>query len=247
MDPDWPRPLALIRPRPPLLKARRDYIRSPGFCLCSPHGCHCPEVRRQQRRRRPEAPARRRARDAHPRAGPRRRRGRLGDGRHHRRSARHGEAGLRQPRSPRARHAALRRRAHLDGAALDGDPRAGRRRHQLHRQPVRHHHQRPPRRRAHHRGAPVPRAGRARARQDRRHRRLPGRLLQEGGHDARAAAAATRPRWRWRRRSTPSTARSAPTSTASTRPTRASSRRRGASARSRTKRRRRWPKRARRC
>ena len=53
-------------------------------------------------------------------------------------------------------------------------------------------------------------------------RRLPGRLLQEGGDDARDAAAATRPPWPWRRRSTPSTARSVPTSTACIRPTRAS-------------------------
>ena len=56
---------------------------------------------------------------------------------------------------------------------------------QLHRQPVGHHHQRSPRRRAHHRGAAVPRAGRAGARQDRRHRRLPGRVVPARGDDAR--------------------------------------------------------------
>ena len=60
-----------------------------------------------------------------------------------------------------------------------------RRRDQLHRQPVGHHHQRPARRRAHHRGAAVPGAGRARARQDRGHRRLPGRVVPQGGDDAR--------------------------------------------------------------
>ena len=138
-------------------------------------------------------------------------------------------------------------RAHLDGAALDGHPRAGRRRHQLHRQPVRHHHQRSPRRRAHHRGAAVPRPGRARARQDRRRSPAIRACPTDGSDDARPR------RQRYDRRRdgggarTPSTARSARTSTASTPPTRASSRRPGASARSPTRRRRRWPRRARKC
>ena len=118
---------------------------------------------------------------------------------------------------------------------------------QLHRQPVGHHHQRSPRRRAHHRGASVPRPGRARARQDRRHRRLSGRVVPPRGDDARPRRQRHdrgRDGGRARRRRT---ARSARTSTACTRPTRASCRRRGASARCRTRRRRRWPSRARRC
>ncbi len=56
---------------------------------------------------------------------------------------------------------------------------------QLHRLAVRDRDERRAHERAHRRGAPVPRAGRAGARQGRDRRRLPGRLLQEGGHDAR--------------------------------------------------------------
>ena len=145
-----------------------------------------PEIRRLQRRGRHADPAGRRSRDADAARRPGRRRGRVGDGRHHRRAARARQAGVAEPRPPRAGHAADRRRADLDGAAVDGDSRTGRRRDQLHRQPVRHHHQRSPRRRPHHRGPAVPRPGRARARQDRRHRRLSGRLLPARGHHARA-------------------------------------------------------------
>ena len=68
-----------------------------------------PEVRRQQRRGRRAHSSGRRARDANEGAGPRRRRGRVGDGRHDRRAARAGQAGVAEPRPPRARHAADRR------------------------------------------------------------------------------------------------------------------------------------------
>ena len=54
---------------------------------------------------------------------PRRRRRRLGHGRHHRRAARPRRAGQPAAARPRARHAAHRRRADLDGAARDGDRR----------------------------------------------------------------------------------------------------------------------------
>ena len=151
-----------------------------------------------------------------------------------------------EPRSPRARHAADRGRAHLDGAAVDRHPRIGWRRHQLYRQPVRHHHQRSPCRRAHHRSAAVSRPGRARARQDRRRRGLPGRVVPPRGDDARprrqrydrcrdggcARCGVLRNllgrRWRLLRRSARRTGGH------------------GASARSRTRKRRRWPSRARR-
>ena len=92
--------------------------------------------------------------------------------------------GVAQSGSARARHAAVCRRAHFDGAAVDGHPRAGRRRDQLHREPVGHHHQRSPRRCAHHRGAAVPRPGRTLARTRRRDRRLPGRVVPPRGDDA---------------------------------------------------------------
>jgi aspartate kinase len=60
------------------------------------------------------------------RAGrPRRCRRRLGDGRHDRRAPVDGQAGVAESRPARARHAAVGRRAHLDGAAVDGDPRLG--------------------------------------------------------------------------------------------------------------------------
>ena len=68
----------------------------------------------------------------------------------------------RRAAASRARHARLDRRARDDGAALDRDPRARARRDQLHREPVRHPHQRPALRRAHHRGAPASHPGRAR-------------------------------------------------------------------------------------
>ena len=93
--------------------------------------------------------------------------------------------GLREPGSPRTRHAALGRRAHLDGARLDGAQRARRAGGQLHRLAVRHRHERRPHERAHRRGAAVPRAGRARPRPGRDRGRLPGRVVPQGGDDAR--------------------------------------------------------------
>ena len=117
---------------------------------------------------------------------PRRRRRRLGDGRHDRRAARARPQGQREPLAARAGHAPLRRRAHLDGPPLDGARGARGAGGQLHRLAVGDHHERRPRERAHHRGAPVPRAGRAGARARRDRRRLPGRLVQARGHDARA-------------------------------------------------------------
>ena len=59
-----------------------------------------------------------------PPARPRGRGRRLGNGRHHRRPADAGQEGLAEPRPPRAGHAAVGGRAHLDGAAVDGDSRA---------------------------------------------------------------------------------------------------------------------------
>ena len=69
-------------------------------------------------------------------------------------------------------------------ALLDGAERARRARGQLHRLAVGHHHERRPHERAHRGGAAVPRTGRARPRQGRDRGRLPGRLVQEGSHDA---------------------------------------------------------------
>ena len=62
------------------------------------------------------------------------------DGRHHRRAARPRRAGLAAAARPRARHAAHRRRAHLDGAARDGDRQPRSDRAIVHRQPGRRHH-----------------------------------------------------------------------------------------------------------
>ena len=95
-------------------------------------------------------------------------------------------AGHREPRPPRAGHAALGRRAHLDGAAVDGAQRARRARRSA--SPARSPASSPTTptpTRASSRCGPYPRPGRAGARQGRDRRRLPGRLVQEGGHDAR--------------------------------------------------------------
>ena len=58
---------------------------------------------------------------------------RLGDGRHDRRAARRSRRRSPSPAPARARHAAHRGRADLDGAALDGDHRPGPRRDLVHR------------------------------------------------------------------------------------------------------------------
>ncbi len=150
------------------------------------HGSRRPEIRRQQRGRRDEASSRRGTGALDEAAGSRRGGRGLCDGRHHRRSARPGEAGVGQPRSARARHAVVGRRAHLDGSPLHGAARAGRRRHQLHRQPVRNHHERSSRRRPHRRGASVQGAGRARPGPHRRRCGLSGRVVPPGGDDARS-------------------------------------------------------------
>ena len=154
--------------------------------------------------------------------GPRRGRRGLRDGRHHRRAARAGQAGLAEPRPPRARHAALGRRAHLDGAALDGAPRAA----------AATRSASPAASRA---SSPTiatstrasSRCGRSASRTSSRAARSSSspatRACPTGARSRRSgAAAATRPRSRWPRRSAPSAARSTPTSTASTPPTRAS-------------------------
>ena len=142
------------------------------------------EVRRQLRRRRrqdPEGGGQDRSRQG-VRQG--RGRGRLRHGRHDRRAAGARQAGRGEPRPARARHAALRRRAHRDGARLDSAQRPRHPRRQLHGLAVGHRDQRRPRQRAHRRSAAVPRAGRAGARQGRHRGRLSRRLVQEGSHDA---------------------------------------------------------------
>ena len=73
-------------------------------------------------------------------AGQRRRRGRLRDGRHHRRAARPRRAGDAAAAAARARHAAHRRRADLDGAAGDGDRPARPQGAVVHRLPGRRDH-----------------------------------------------------------------------------------------------------------
>ena len=96
---------------------------------------------------------------------PRGRRGRVGDGRHHRRADRPRPAGHPAARRPRARHAAHRRRADLDGAAGHGDRQPRPRGPVLHRQPGRRHHRLRPRQGPHHRrhAGPDPRRRSTRA------------------------------------------------------------------------------------
>ena len=88
--------------------------------------------------------------------------------------------------APRAGHAAHVRRADLHGAAFHGAARAGGAGHQLHREPERHHHRRRPLPGAHRRGPAVPHPRGAGAGEGGHRRRLPGRLAEPGGHDARA-------------------------------------------------------------
>ena len=103
-------------------------------------------------------------------------------------------------RRPRARHAAHRGRAHLDGAARDGDrqPRPGG--PVVHRQPGRRDHRQRARQGQDHRRHPRPHRAGARGGRDRDRRRLPGRQPgHQGHHHARAGAAPTPPRSRWPR------------------------------------------------
>ena len=123
----------------------------------------------------------------------------------------------------RARHAAHRRRADLDGAALDGDQRARARGASRSPAPGRHRHRHRARQGADHRDAGRPRPGRARraarSRSSRASRESrpgatittlgPRRLRRDGGRARRRAAA-------------PTSARSTPTSTASSPPIRGS-------------------------
>ena len=167
---------------------------------------------------------------------------RLRDGRHHRRAARPGPPGQPAAARPRAGHAAHRRRAHLDGAAGDGDPQprlrgplvhrlAGRRDHHLVARPGPHH-------RRHARAGCAPRWTRARSPSwpaSRASRRTPRTSPRWAG------AARTPPRSRWPRRCTPTSARSTPMWTACSPPTRGSCRTPGTSSRSPTRRCSSWP------
>ena len=152
------------------------------------HGHRGSEVRRQLRRERREARTRRRQGRRGASGGRRGRRRHLGDGQDDGRAARAREAGRREPAAPRARYAAHDGRARLDGAAVDGHPEARRARDLVHRLAERHHHERSALRRAHPRGTAASHRGRARARQGRHRRGLPGHELPPRDHDA-------RPRW----------------------------------------------------
>ena len=110
---------------------------------------------------------------------------RLGDGRHDRPARRPRTAGVEQPGSARARHAADRRRAHLGRARLDGDQRPRPQRRLVHRLAGRDRDRHEPRQGAHRRDAARPRARGARRGPDRDRGRLPGRLDRQGRDHAR--------------------------------------------------------------
>ena len=153
-------------------------------------------------------------------------------------------AGQRRCRRPRARHAAHRRRAHLDGAAGDGDPDPRLPGPVLHRLAGRRHH------RLHataRRGSSTSRPGRIRQALDegahRDRRRLPGRQPGHQGHHHPRPRRLRHHRRRARRGArAPRSARSTPTSTASSPPTRGSCPTPAGSDASPTRRCSRWPR-----
>ena len=145
------------------------------------------------------------------------------------------------PAAARARHAADRRRAHLDGAAGDGRRQPRPRGAVVHRQPGRRHHRRPPRQGQDHRRHARPHRGGARRGRDRDRRRLPGRQPGHQGHHHAGPRRLRHHRGGARRGAArPTSARSTPTSTASSPPTRASSRPRSDATASPTRRCWRW-------
>ena len=90
-----------------------------------------------------------------------------------------------RPQRARVRHARLHRRAHLERALRDGDPRPRPRGGVAHRLAGRHRHRHGARQGEDRRGARTAHQRGARRRQDRARRRLPGRLVRERGDDAR--------------------------------------------------------------
>ncbi len=122
-------------------------------------------------------------------AGQRRCRGGLGDGRHHRRLAGLGSAGVPGAAGPRAGHASDGGGAHLQCARGDGDRITRRPGPLIHRLPGRCRHHRHPRQREDHRCHADPPASRARRRADRLGRRLPG---GKPGHPGRHHAGSRR-------------------------------------------------------
>ena len=216
--------------------------------LATPRGADRAEVRRILRRQRRAHQAGRRAHRRRPQG--RRRRGRRGlrDGRHHRRAARPRPPGQPAAARPRAGHAAHRRRAHLDGAAGDGDPQPRLRGPLVHRLAGRRDHHLVARQGADHRRDPGPAADGARRGRDRDRGRLPGRRPGHQGHHHAGPRRLGHHRGRaGRRAARPTSARSTPTWTASSPPTRGSCRTPGTSSRSPTRRCSSWPPAARRC
>ena len=164
---------------------------NPLFLVGPPHERFCSGARRTEVRwilglRRRADPPRRRTHRGDQEAGQRRRRGGLGDGRHHRRPARPGQAGLSGAAAAGNGHAADRRRADLQRAGRDGHRLAGRAGPVVHRVAGRRDHHRHPRQRQDHRRHARPAAVGARRGPDRARRRLPGRQPgQQGRHHAR--------------------------------------------------------------
>ena len=143
------------------------------------------EVRRHiGRRRRAPAGCRTAARRGAGGGEPRRR-GAVSDGRHDGRPRPARTRDLSEAEGARARHADLRRRAHLLLALRDGDPRPRPRGDLAHRLAGRHRHGHRPRQGEdrRHQSTTDPRGARRRANRPRR--RLPGRLDRPRHHDAR--------------------------------------------------------------
>ena len=143
------------------------------------------EVRRHLGRRHAEdqgrrPPARRRARDR-----PARRRRALGHGRHDRRADPARPRGLAAAAPARVRHARLGRRAHLERALRDGDPRPRPRGRVAHGLAGRDRHRHGAREGKDRRGPRAPPERGARQGPDRARRGLPGRLDRARGDDAR--------------------------------------------------------------
>ena len=152
------------------------------------------------------------------------------------------------PPGARARHAADRGRADLDGAAGHGDRQPGPRGALVHRLPGRRDHRLG---RTARRGSSTSRpAGSAARWTTARSRSWPAsRACRRTARTSPrwAGAAPTPPRWRWPPRSAPTSARSTPTWTACSPPTRGSCRPPGGSRGSATRRCWRWPPAAPRC
>ena len=210
------------------LRSRREkQVRGPLILMGNPtlaeradSGARRAEVRRILGGRRRADPAGRRAHRRNQEAGQRRRRGGLRDGRHHRRAARPGPAGLPGAPAARARHAADRRRADLQRPGRHGHRVTGRARPLVHRIAGRRHHHRHPRQRQDHRRHPGPAAHRPRRGPDRAGRRLPGRQPgQQGRHHPGPRRLGHHRGRAGGRPARPTSARSTPMSTASSPPT----------------------------